>query len=399
MRIILNKKSLSVFLPLILFIACNSENSNMPDGIENELPPSLQADVATEIQRVELSAQQRNTLMIETKQLVMDNFSYIVAIPGVALPAPDYISLVSAPVQGRVVGMYAHEGETVRKGQLLMELESLEFANFVSDYLQARAEKIYQVNQLERIKLLVNKKISPERTLEKVEADYTRASAAEQAAHTRLLSIGVKQAQIDTWDTGRTDQPFLKVYAPIFGIITEHLIDHGQAVSNYEKMITIINLDKVLIKGYASPEDGSLIKPGDPVEITQKDFQDLKLLSEVATINPALDPINKSITINVITKSLKRWPRPGQNVRLNINVTTPEPVISVPISAIEYEGDLPTVFVQIDQNTYEKRHVKVRRLTGEAAIIDSGLMGNEILAISQVFSLKALSKFEEFGEE
>jgi len=164
-------------------------------------------------------------------------------------------------------------------------------------------------------------------------------------------------------------------------------------------MITIINLDKVLIKGYASPEDGSLIKPGDPVEITQKDFQDLKLLSEVATINPALDPINKSITINVITKSLKRWPRPGQNVRLNINVTTPEPVISVPISAIEYEGDLPTVFVQIDQNTYEKRHVKVRRLTGEAAIIDSGLMGNEILAISQVFSLKALSKFEEFGEE
>jgi cobalt-zinc-cadmium efflux system membrane fusion protein len=164
-------------------------------------------------------------------------------------------------------------------------------------------------------------------------------------------------------------------------------------------MMTIIDLEKVLIKGYASPEDGSLIKPGDPVEITQKDFQDQKLLSVVTTINPALDPINKSITINVITKSLKQWPRPGQNVRLNITVTTSEPVISVPLSSIEYEGDLATIFVQLDPNTYEKKYIKVRRLTGEAAIVESGLNGNETIAISQVFSLKALSKFEEFGEE
>ncbi len=364
----------------------------------NDLPPSLQSEAVVENQKIELTDKQRNSLNIETQQLVTDNFSYILTIPGISLPAPDNISLVSAPIQGRIVGLYAHEGETVKKGQLLLELESLEFANFVSDYLQTRAEKLYQANQLERINLLVNKKISPERSLEKVEADYARASAAAQAAHTRLLSIGVKQAQIDIWDTGRTDQPFLKVYAPINGIITEHLIDHGQAVSNYEKMMTIIDLKKVLIKGYASPEDGSLVKPGDPVEITQKDFKEQKLLSEITTINPVLDPINKSVTINVITKSLKQWPRPGQNVRLNIKVTTPEPVISVPLSAVEYEGDLPTVFVQLDPNNYEKRYIKVQRLTGKAAIVESGLKGNEVLAISQVFSLKALSKFEEFGE-
>ena len=232
-----------------------------------------------------------------------------------------------------------------------------------------------------------------------MEADYARASAAEQAAHTRLLSIGVKQTQIDIWDTGKTDQPLLKVYSPINGIVTEHLIDHGQAVSNYEKMLTIINLDKVLIRGYASPEDGSLINPGDLVEITQKDFQDQKLLAKVSTINPVLDPINKSITINVITKSLQKWPRPGQNVRLNIKVTTPQPVISVPLSSIEYEGDLATVFIQLTPNIYEKRYIKVSRLTGTAAIVQSGLNGEEVVAISQVFSLKALSKFEEFGEE
>jgi cobalt-zinc-cadmium efflux system membrane fusion protein len=295
--------------------------------------------------------------------------------------------------------MYVHEGQAVRKGDLLMELESLEFANFVSDYLQARAEKLYQANQLERINLLVEKKISPQRTLEKVQADYSRALAAEQAARTRLLSVGVKNSQIATWDAGSLDQPNLKFYAPIRGVVTEHKVDNGQAVGNYEEIMTIIDLDEVMIQGYASPEEGSLIIPGDSVEITLKDFPGKKLLATVTTINPKLDLLNKSVTINVISKTIDKWPLPGQNVRLNVQVTTAEPVIFVPISAIEYEEELPAVFVRLSVTKFEKRFIRLQKITNQAAIVESGLKGDEEIAISQVFSLKALSKFEEFGEE
>ena len=86
-------------------------------------------------------------------------------------------------------------------------------------------------------------------------------------------------------------------------------------------------------------------------------------------------------------------------MRLNVQVTTPEAVIFVPISAIEYEEELPAVFVRLAANRFEKRFIQLKKITDTAAIVESGLTGDEEVAISQVFSLKALSKFEEFGEE
>ena len=388
-----------VMLILVFMAACAGGDSQQNQSEETGVPPSLQPEAAAASQIVELSEQQVKNLNIATQHIQTANFSYQISIPGLVHPAPDRISVVSAPIPGRVAVMFAHEGEHVKKGDLLLELESLEFANFVSDYLQTRAEKLYQANQLERISLLVEKKISPQRTLEKVQADYARAMAAEQAARTRLASIGVKNSQIAAWNAGSLDQPNLKFYAPISGIITEHKIDLGQAVGNYEHIMTIINFDKIMVQGYASPEEGNQIKTGDPAEITLKDFPDKKLKANVSTINPALDPLNKSVTINIISKTENNWPLPGQNVRINVQVTTPEPVISIPISAIEYEEELPAVFVRLTPRRFEKRFVQLKKITDKAAIVESGLEGDEEIAISQVFSLKALSKFEEFGEE
>ena len=388
-----------VSITFLMLMACSDNSDISADKSESDLPPSIGAPDRAENQIIRLSEDQIKSLDIQTVDLKADNFTYDISIPGVAFPAPDRISLVSAPINGRIVSLSAHEGEFVHKGELLLELESLEFANFAADYMQATAEKFYQQNQLDRIRLLVEKKISPQRALEKATADFARADAAQKAAHARLLAIGVKQSQIDEWDAGKTDQPRLKIFAPISGIITDHKIDLGQAVTNYEELMTIINLDKILIRGYASPEDGTLINVGDPVEIMLKDYPDQKLQARVTTINPVLDPLNKSISINVLTALNQSWPKPGQNVRLNVKVTTAQPVLSLPLSAIEYEGDLPTVFVQIDVDTYEKRFIKVQKLTGDAVIVDSGLKPGEKVAITQVFSLKALSKFEEYGEE
>ncbi len=398
MKIVSWKKQWFLSIALLLFFACSDNSDTSAEMSETDLPPSFGHSDQPESQIIKLSEERRKSLDIKTVDLKADNFTYKISIPGVAFPAPDRISLVSAPISGRIVALSAHEGEFVHKGELLIKLESLEFANFAADYLQARAEKLYQQNQLERIQVLVEKKISPQRALDKSTADFARADAAYKAAHARLLAIGVKQSQINEWDAGKTEQPRLKIFAPISGVITEHKIDLGQAVANYEEMMTIINLDKILVRGYASPEDGELINTGDPVDITLKDYPEQKLSARVTTINPVLDPINKSITINVITKLDQSWPKPGQNVRLNVKVTTAQPGLSLPLSAIEYEGDLPTVFVQIKPDTYEKRFIKVRKLTGNAGIIESGIKAGEKVAITQVFSLKALSKFEEYGE-
>ena len=387
------------FMLAFTLIACGRDGQDQGESPSASKPPSVDERSGSAAQTITLEPAQAGDLAIATLRLKREVLTYRLEAPGVVFPAPDNISVVSAPVNGRVVSIDAHEGETVRKGQVLLALESLEFSTLLAEFIQARAELSFQESQRERVKVLVKKKISPQTALEKVQADYDRADAAHRAALSRLMAVGVTQEDVDAWRSDNTLNPRLRLYAPISGSIAEHLIDLGQAVTAYEKLLTIVDLRQVKVEGYLSPEDGAAIRAGDSVEISLKDDPARLIRARVTSINPALDERSRSITVYVIVPTRNGWPRPGENVRLSIAATTAGPVIAIPAAAVVYDGNTPTVFVRRDSLRYEKRPVSLARSSGEYSIVREGLAEGEEIAVSQLFTLKALSRFEQFSEE
>lgn len=386
-------------VPAVAFAACGSNDAGSDAGESAPAPPSIAGggrEPASQI--IRLTEVQAQTLQLQTHVLRRERFSYIIRVPGEVDPAPENLSIVSAPVNGRIVRIAAHEGETVRKGDLLAELESLEFANLVAEYMQARAEEKYQKSQRDRLQVLVEKKISPLSRLERAEAEYSRALATANATESRLHAVGVSEAELRSWDEGNHAPPRLRIRSPISGAIDEHLIDMGQAVMVYQKMLSIVNLERVLVRGFVAPEDGVLLQPGDSLKIGLKEYGDLVKWARITTINPALDAKSRSVTFNVLVDTPDRWPKPGQSVRLDVQVTLPEPVLALPLSAVEYEGRDAMIFLLRDSLTVEKRRVQLSKVTGNAAIIESGVREGERVVINNIFALKALSKFEEFAE-
>jgi cobalt-zinc-cadmium efflux system membrane fusion protein len=69
------------------------------------------------------------------------------------------------------------------------------------------------------------------------------------------------------------------------------------------------------------------------------------------------------------------------------------------MAAIVYEGDAATVFVRKDGRTFERRAVTLGRIGAEDAVVTAGLAPGEAVAVSQVFSLKALGRYAQYGEE
>lgn len=381
-----------------VFFSCGEPGDNSQDISDLELPPSLNGQDKQSSVIINLSDAQVNQLKIMAQKVELEKFSYNLTIPGDTYPAPDNIFVISAPISGRVVKINYHEGEQVKKGVVLLEIESLEFADLVADFMQADSDEEYAIAQLDRIETLVERKISPYRAQEKAEAEVIRAGVRAKASYARLRAVGVTDDQINSWLAGEDREPRLKILAPISGTLTEHLIDVGQAVNSNDRLAKVVDLSKALVRGYASPDEGSIIQPGDPLKVTLRDYSNRIIASTVHTINPALDPINKSVTVNVLLNTVGGWPSPGQNVRLEIEVESPEPVIALPLNAIQYEMDQATIFVKKSDNEYEKRAVKVSELTADAAIVLKGLKAGEEVAITQVFSLKALGKYEEFAE-
>ena len=385
-------------LAMILILAgCSTENTSTTAFLSEDSTDQPGQNTATN--QIKLEIEQASQLSIETQTIVYSTERYPVSMPGAVFPAPDNIAKVSAPITGRVTRIYAHEGERVKKGDRLLELESLSFAQLVAEYVQATADKQYNAQQVKRLEELVDKKISPKGELEKASAEHLRAEATERAIRAQLTVLGVTDTQLDAWQRGEDTRPLLNIRAPIGGTMNDHLIDLGQAVEENEMMLSIIDLNQIMVRGYLAPEEAHLVGLEDPVVIRSQSLPVRKVASTVKSVNPALDESSKSIPVNIIASPVDGWPLPGQNVQVDVMVDPGQPMLSVPLSAIQFEGNKPLVYVRLDPTTFEKREITISRLNEDHALVTDGIRDGEDVAITEVFSLKALSRFDQYGEE
>ncbi len=388
----------SLIMLAILLLGCKGEKTvHVPEDIP--LPPSLRDSEAAQTQLVTLDSAMAQRITIRTIRIARQHHAMRFPVPAVVEPDPDYFFIVSSPVEGRVVEIAHFEGETVEQGQVLFKIQSVVFANQLAELLQSQADLNYYKSTYERLKKLARQKIATERALQKAEADYLRAVAIHQAARAKIRAMGIPEAGIAEMLSDGKREPYLPIFAPTNGTITMLHIQQGQPILPADQLCTITNFSRLRVKGFISPDELALVSVGDSVEIYQKSSPGLKIKARIQAINPALEPQHKSIVVYVPIQPETNWPLPGQNVRMTIFSRTKEKVIAIPLKAIEFEKDSPYVFVKKRWNAYEKRPITIRRTVGTMAIIQSGLNEGEEVAINQIFTLKALSRFEEFAED
>ncbi len=173
----------------VLF-SCSSEKTQVFEKttLQKELPPSLQ-ETEHGVEMVQLSEKEEAELNIQTIPVSRNLVEYLVMSPGVVFPAPGHSSIISTPINGQISRIYKFEGDRVKAGDILFLIQSIDFGNLVSEYLQAYAEERYQRNRLNRLKQLVEETISSASELERVSSEFERASAILRANYSRLRAL------------------------------------------------------------------------------------------------------------------------------------------------------------------------------------------------------------------
>ena len=259
---------------LMTIVSCNGTNDTQIAKEEiSETPPSVSGDTAGKLV-IRLSEKEKQELKIETEKVTSNIQNYTLSAPGMVFPAPGHVSIISTPIDGRISDIMVREGQLIQRGQEIFKIESLVFGNLVAEYLQALAEEKFQTTRLDRLKQLVAQTISSRSELDKATSDYQRALTASIASHAKLKAIGVPDHEIEALQNTNTIDPVLKIHAPISGSFDQRSVDLGQSVNALEKIGRIIDLKKVLIKGYLNPEDATLVNPGDSVTIGQRENVD-----------------------------------------------------------------------------------------------------------------------------
>ncbi|MFY9153891.1 MAG: efflux RND transporter periplasmic adaptor subunit [Prolixibacteraceae bacterium] len=389
----------SFLLSLLLIISScgNQTETAQKEKTGTDTPPSI-SGVSPE-NLVKLSEKELNELKIQTISVTSSMQKFSISAPGVVFPAPNHISIISTPIDGRISKILVQEGQLVKMGQEMFSIESLEFGNMVSEYLQAVSEETFQSSRYQRLEQLVEQTISSKSELDRAKSDFQRAKTSVIAAVSKLKAIGVPDKEINAFKTAESIDPTLKIHAPISGIMDQRSVELGQSVNALQMLGRVLDMSHVLVRGYVSPDDARYILAGDSVKISRRQNDSFRMNAVVTSINPGLDETNRSVIINVLLATNENWPKPGENLHLSILTSSPVEVITVPMGALTYEGNDPIVFVQVSESVFEKRKLDVQEFRDQNAVVRKGIDKNEKIAVSQVFSLKALSRFDKIAEE
>lgn len=298
--------------------------------------------------------------------------------PDVAREIP-VISLAN----GRVVDIKARLDDHVKKGDLLLKVQSPDVAGAFDVYVKAANDEHMDSLAYTRAKNLFDHGAIAQAALEQAEDTKKDAQADLTAAEEGLKTLGVDK-----------DHPssIVNVYAPITGVIVAQNVTNaaaaGVSLSGSATAFTIADLSSVWIICDVYENDIPKIKLGQTAKIRLSAYPDRALSGRVSDIGPVLDPNIRTAKVRI------EIPNPGI-LKLGMFVTATfesnnrEPHAVVPADAVLHLHDRDWVFIPEANNQFKRVEVHAgNMLPGNRQELLAGIdPGQQV--VSNVLQLEA----------
>ncbi|MGD8936482.1 MAG: efflux RND transporter periplasmic adaptor subunit [Thiogranum sp.] len=231
----------------------------------------LLAHSATAAQTIPLSPQQRSSLGIEVAAPQAVTVKHSTVFPArVAVPNAQ-LQVVTAPHEGLVEVLLVAEGESVRKGQPLVRIQSPDLLELQSDYLETLSRYSLVDANYRRDRQLHDEGIIAERRLLETRSKFMAVST-ELARLRRLLELaGMDEAALTDLRKRRELSSTLLVRAPLDGIVLEQMVTAGNRVAAADPLYRIADLDPLWLEIHVPLEQLGATAPGDRVLVPELD--------------------------------------------------------------------------------------------------------------------------------
>ena len=309
----------------------------------------------------------------------------------------DRIAHVSPRIPGQIVAVRASLGDVVAAGQALATLDSVELGEALNRYHQSRTKLALARSDMERVRLLVDKKIAARKEILLAETTYQTAQTELRTDGERLALYGIPLAGLK--GEGHK-KPLLPVRSPISGTITEKHAIVGELSDPSKSLYTVADLSLVWVVVDINEKDLARVQRGQLATVTVGAFPDLKPRGRITYLADQLNETTRTVKarIEVANPGRKLKPEMFATVELTLPSDAP-PLLAVPEDVlVELDGG-KVVFVAETADSFVPRRVLTGRASGGLIEITSGLKEGERYAVKGAFILKSeLKKGELEGE-
>lgn len=263
---------------------------------------------------------------------------------------------IFSEIDGRVDVIGFTEGATVRKGQILVELDTAKLDASVRE-----AEARFRLSEADRSRvqsLLDNKTVSQQ--------EYDQAIASYDADKASLERI-------------RQERKDARLLAPFDGIVGARHVSPGQVISKSTRITTLVDPAPAKIEFTAPERFVGQLATGQSVELTLAAYPGETFRGTVYFIDPKVDPDTRTVLVKAEAPNDDFRLRPGMFGNLNLVLTVREAAVTVPESAVLRDGNATFLYTIDADGAAQMVPVTLgTRLEGRVEIT-SGLTGGEMV--------------------
>ena len=261
---------------------------------------------------------------------------------------------VTAKVSNLVTAIRFTEGQQVRKGDVLVELDG---AQARADLAVADAALKESASQLQRSRELYETKVLSDQQIEQIESTYSANVARVAAARSRLSDTIIR--------------------APFDGRVGLRRASVGGLVAPGTVITTLDDTSTIKLDFTVPERVVAAMKPGLTLEARSVAYPDRVFEGKVASVDSRVDPNTRSVIVRALVPNGEGLLKPGMFLNVHLSRGTADVLVVPEETLVPEQGDV-FVYVVQDGKASKRRIQTGQRAVGTVQVTD-GLQAGEIV--------------------